>query len=59
MNELEHPTGDPYGAKDGKDLISGIAVFPMEPHVPRKADIDQRLQFALSARLQRCLVCHP
>ena len=42
MNELEHPTGDPYGAKDGKDLISGITVFPMEPHVPRKADIDPK-----------------
>lgn len=42
MNELEHPTGDPYGAKDGKDLVSGISVFPMEPHVPRKADIDPK-----------------
>ncbi len=42
MNELEHPTGDPYGAKDGKDLVSGITVFPMEPHVPRKADIDPK-----------------
>jgi ubiquinol-cytochrome c reductase iron-sulfur subunit len=42
MNELEHPTGDPYGAKNGKDLVSGISVFPMEPHVPRKADIDPK-----------------
>ena len=42
MNELEHPTGDPYGAKNGKDLVSGITVFPMEPHVPRKADIDPK-----------------
>ena len=42
MNELQHPTGDPYGAKDGKDLVSGITVFPMEPHVPRKADIDPK-----------------
>lgn len=42
MNELEHPTGDPYGAKDGKDLVSGITVFPMEPHVLRKADIDPK-----------------
>lgn len=42
MNELEHPTGDPYGAKDGKDLVSGTHVFPMEPHVPRRADIDPK-----------------
>jgi ubiquinol-cytochrome c reductase iron-sulfur subunit len=42
MNELQHPTGDPYGAKDGKDLVSGITVFPMEPHVPRRADIDPK-----------------
>ena len=42
MSDLEHPTGDPYGAKDGKDLISGITVFPIEPHVLRKADIDPK-----------------
>ena len=42
MNELEHHSGDPYGAKDGKDLVSGITVFPMEEHVMRRADIDPK-----------------
>lgn len=29
-----------YGAKDGYDVVSGIPVFPLPEHKPRRADID-------------------
>jgi ubiquinol-cytochrome c reductase iron-sulfur subunit len=36
-NELE-----PYGAKDGVDVVSGVPVFPMGEHQLRRADIDPK-----------------
>ena len=39
---LEHKSGEPYGSKDGVDLVSGVPVFPMGEHVLRRADIDPK-----------------
>lgn len=33
---------EPYGAKDGVDVVSGVPVFPMGEHQLRRADIDPK-----------------
>ena len=38
----EHNSVEPYGAKDGVDVVSGVPVFPMGEHQLRKADIDPK-----------------
>lgn len=46
MNELEHGAEnpqEPYGSANGKDLVSGITVFPLEEHTLRRADTDPRI----------------
>jgi len=46
MNELEHGSqnsDEPYGSVNGKDVVSGLPVFPMEPHTPRRADIEPKI----------------
>ncbi len=40
MNEIELGSTDPVGARDGKDLVSGVPVLPLPAHTPRRADID-------------------
>lgn len=41
MSDLEKINSDePYGSRDGVDIVSGRPTFPLEHHGPRKADID-------------------
>lgn len=43
MSDLEHFQGEePIGSVDGIDVVSGKPIFPMEPHQPRRADIDPK-----------------
>ena len=42
MNEIETTSNEPYGSAEGKDLVSGRPVFPLEHHEPRRADIDPK-----------------
>ena len=42
MNEIETTSNEPYGSAEGKDLVSGRLVFPLEHHEPRRADIDPK-----------------
>lgn len=41
-NSLEPHSNEPYGSKDGVDIISGVPVFPMGQHELRRADIDPK-----------------
>lgn len=38
----DHSQEEPFGSKDGYDVVSGIPVFPMGEHQHRRADIDPR-----------------
>ena len=41
MSDLERSDStEPYGSRDGIDVVSGRPTFPLEHHGPRKADID-------------------
>jgi ubiquinol-cytochrome c reductase iron-sulfur subunit len=38
----ENNSLEPYGAKDGVDVVSGVPVFPLGEHQLRRADIDPK-----------------
>lgn len=38
----DHNSVEPYGSKDGVDVVSGVPVFPMGEHELRRADIDAK-----------------
>ena len=38
----DHNSVEPFGAKDGVDVVSGVPVFPMGEHQLRKADLDPK-----------------
>lgn len=40
MNEIT--STEPIGSKDGIDVVSGLPVYPMGHHEPRRADIDPK-----------------
>ncbi|MSW39229.1 MAG: ubiquinol-cytochrome C reductase, partial [Actinobacteria bacterium] len=42
MSDLETSTNEPIGSVNGRDVVSGKPIFPLEPHVHRKADIDPK-----------------
>lgn len=46
----DHNSLEPYGSKDGVDVVSGVPVFPMGEHELRRADID--VKAAKRAELQ-------
>ena len=44
MNEVHHSSGEPYGSKDGRDVVSGSQVLPLGEHHLRKADTDPKAE---------------
>lgn len=42
MSDLETTNGEPYGSQDGRDVVSGRPVFPLEHHTLRRTDIDAK-----------------
>lgn len=43
-HEIQAHDASPYGAKDGIDIVSGVPVFPLGDHSPRRADVDPRAE---------------